>query len=622
MKGRNVSQIMAAAKTLVAVLLLAPIAAITATGQAIPPNLVSYPQLILFNGKILTVNDASFESKVGTIVQAIAIRDRKILETGTNAAVLALAGPQTRKIDLKGRTVLPSFILTHEHPTDWAFQEPSAMKHVLPNDDLIVHRWLKSAPMAEQYTEFKSVFKEALSKAKPKQWILIAFTWGPNMEWSADLDRDFGKLITKTDLDTIAPNNPVIVKSGLVRSVLNSRAIEELRAVHPDLAVIGTPDFVKKWEENPDGIVNRPIEPDAMLRGHLDVLAQILKAEMETWTAWGVTGFGSSTYTFSNLQAMANLDRAGEMPARFAWGYRGSDYNLEWLRYLQGMQNRGTDYLWLIGAQPLLTGGYCTTLADKFKVKDIGGCAFAPGMEGRRQLDNIIMAGMRVATMHSWGDKDIDYYMEAIEQASAKAGIPLDEVRKKRHAFDHGGGAPRPDQIPRMKNLGMMASEINTALWEDESHPGTMVYAKKFGAEYANWVVPRKSMTDAHIMTTAEIDRPLPDKIFFNIQMGITREHPRTHEVYGAAERTDRIIQLKSVTTWAGYYVLREKELGSLEPGKFADLIVLDRDFLTIPDTEISKTRVLMTLVGGKIVHLRSELAKEIGMPAVGATTW
>ena len=93
---------------------------------------LGYPQMILHNGKIVTMDDDSFESRVGTIVEAMAVRDETILATGTNAEVLELAGPETRRIDLKGRTVLPSFIITHEHPMDWAFQEPRALTRVFP----------------------------------------------------------------------------------------------------------------------------------------------------------------------------------------------------------------------------------------------------------------------------------------------------------------------------------------------------------------------------------------------------------------------------------------------------------------------------------------------------------
>src|SRR3989337_854225 len=75
---------------------------------------LGYPQMILHNGKIVTMDDSSFEARVGTIVQAMAIRDGKILATGNNADLRALAGPQTKQIDLKGRMVLPSFIHTHE----------------------------------------------------------------------------------------------------------------------------------------------------------------------------------------------------------------------------------------------------------------------------------------------------------------------------------------------------------------------------------------------------------------------------------------------------------------------------------------------------------------------------
>ena len=77
---------------------------------------LGYPQMILSNGKIVTMDGASFESRVGTIVQAMALRNGRILATGANADGRALAGPETKQIDLKGRTILPAFIATHEHP--------------------------------------------------------------------------------------------------------------------------------------------------------------------------------------------------------------------------------------------------------------------------------------------------------------------------------------------------------------------------------------------------------------------------------------------------------------------------------------------------------------------------
>ena len=100
--------------------LVGMIASIGAMAQS--PNLASelgHPDMIVYNGKIVTMDDSSFGPSVGTIVQAMAIRNGRILRTGTNAEVQALAGPKTKKIDLKGREAMPSFIHTHEHPTDW-----------------------------------------------------------------------------------------------------------------------------------------------------------------------------------------------------------------------------------------------------------------------------------------------------------------------------------------------------------------------------------------------------------------------------------------------------------------------------------------------------------------------
>ncbi|MBI3895996.1 MAG: amidohydrolase family protein [Acidobacteria bacterium] len=578
-------------------------------------KLGAYPQMIVFNAKIVTMNDASFTSQVGTIVQAMAIRDSNIVVIGTNAEVRALAGPQTKQIDLRGRTVLPSFMLTHEHPTDWAFQQPRSLIHVLPNDDFLIHRWMPSVPPREQLAKFEPMMREALGKAKPGQPILLSFNWGPDYEWAVEMGESFRKSIRKEYLDQLAPNNPVKVKGGFITSVVNQMAMDKLKEVHPTLEVIN------EREKEGYGFL-RQMEPDAFFRGRTDLLAQVLKAEMEYWASYGVTTFGSSPYTFHNYQALSYLDKRGEMPGRFAWGYSGPDFSLERLRFFAGSLGHGTDHLWLIGAWDTHNAGSgCVTIKQQPEwTGQEDTCSFAPGSPGRENLERIVESGMRVATMHTGGDKDIDYFMDAIEQASRRAGLTPEQIREKRHAFDHSSLAPRLEQISRIKNLGMMVSQINTTLWEP--HRGASVTARRYGREYTSWVVPRKLLNDNQVMNTSEIDRPLPYKTFFLILKGMNRYHDYDQVVYGPDQRTDRIAQLKALTRWGGYYVLRENLMGTLEPGKFSDFIVLDKDFLTVPEEQIPTIQVLMTVVGGKTVHLTPELARQVGMNPVGPTTW
>ena len=590
--------------------------------QAEISSKLGYPQMIVFNAKIATVDDESFTAEVGTIVQAMAIRDDEILATGTNSEIRALAGPQTEQIDLAGRLVLPSFIMTHEHPTDWAFQEPRALTHALAEEKLIVHKWMPDVSPTEQLAMFEPMLKQAISEAQPGQWILLSFNWGPTYEWAREMGVAFNNNIRKEYLDLLAPNNPVKIKNGFITSVMNQLALDELSKVHPDLEVIN------ENEKRGYGF-NRPVEPNVMFRGRTDLLAGVLKAEMEHWASYGVTTFGSSPYATHNYQALAYLDNRGEMPGRFGWGYTGPDFSLETLRYLSGSLGHGTDHLWLVGAWDS-SGSNCMTIEyqpqwEEFKDQFAYGsstneCNFTPGNPGRQTLSNIIESGMRVATMHTGGDKDIDYFMDVIEEASRKGNLTKEQIRAKRHAFDHNSGAPRPQQIPRMKDLGMIVSQINTVLWEPQR--GTTMTAKQYGVEYTSWVTPRKLVTDSGIPNGFEIDRPMPYLTYFLITKGMNRFNDFDQRVYGPDQRTDRVIQLKALTRWGAYYLLKEDRIGTLEPGKLADFIVLDKDFLTVPEDQIPTIRVLMTSVGGKVVHLVSSLADEIGLTAAGATTW
>jgi hypothetical protein len=117
------------------------------------------------------------------------------------------------------------------------------------------------------------------------------------------------------------------------------------------------------------------------------------------------------------------------------------------------------------------------------------------------------------------------------------------------------------------------------------------------------WNVPVKSLTDAGIKTVMELDTELkPSKnAFYYIQLLLTRK--TAGKPWNLSEKIERVTALKMFTRWAAEYVLKENAIGSIEPGKWADLIVLDRDFMTVPEAEISKIQVVLTLVGGQIVY-------------------
>jgi predicted amidohydrolase YtcJ len=585
--------------------------------------------LLIVNGKIVTVDDSSFTSRLGTIAQAMLVRDGRIVAVGSNADVQAKAGAGATRIDLRGRTVVPGLIAVHEHPYDWAGVNPHILKHVL-NDDIVVYRFLEGTP-SEQAAAFPDALRAAVAIAKPGQWVYVVLSLGKQYEHGfqsgmgrispTPTERILGQDIQKTLLDDIAPANPVLVRDTFTSMLVNEKALAEIDKVfyQPDANLINR----KTGSGGRDGGANfRTVLHDVILKDHRDKLEEIHRLELSWWAGFGMSTFASLAYTPSNIAVYGALARTGRMPVRSMWGWNWREDHLfedpYVLNTLVFMQDLGTEFFWYGGAQGSEENGTnCSTLEPRVKLNPrMLACGLEPGTAAYHRLYKYIRNGGRMAIAHTIADRDIDHILDVIEKASRDAGMTLEQVRARRHGFDHLAMAPRPDQIPRLKELGMVTG--GNAIYPYEMSPGVLA---AYGEKPLDWMNPKKSLVDAGIHTGFEVDRPISGTsltMFWVLARSMDRKAV-DGKAYGISQKIGRELALKTITTWGAYYLMKEDSLGSLAPGKAADFAVLDRDYLTIPEADIEKLRVLMTVVGGRIVHLVPSLAKEVGRPAVGA---
>ncbi|MBI2821689.1 MAG: amidohydrolase family protein, partial [Acidobacteria bacterium] len=434
-------------------------------------------EMVLYNAKIVAVDDHGFSSRLGTIAQAMLVRDGKVVRLGGSDEIRAMAGPGAKVIDLKGRTVLPGFILTHEHPWDWNPVEPVVVKKVL-TDDVVVTRFLEGSP-EENLKAFPGVLAEAVSKAKPGQWIYIVFTYGRQYQYSPGGNGGYGRAgldpkafnildgqhITKAQLDAAAPNNPVVLRDVFISMQLNQKAVDESRKVFSE------PDLNRVKDETGMGAGFRWMFQDVLMKDYYPQLVELMRLGMEWWAGYGMTTFSSNAYGPSNIKVLSDLDRRGQMPMRemWTWNWRtqyfyGDSY---FLNTMANLTDYGSDYFWFGGGR-IIEGGSCTTAEPRTasalaKIPELQverrrmTCAYGPDSIYAKLLYDYIKAGNRYVNHHTVGDRDIDNIMAIILKASKDAGMTDEEIRAKRHAFDHTVMFPRPDQIETYKRMGIHA---------------------------------------------------------------------------------------------------------------------------------------------------------------------
>lgn len=567
-----------------------------------PPEVLAYPETVLYNGKIVTMDDASRTPNLGTTVQAMAVRGQEILKLGTDADLLRLAGPNTRRIDLQGRTVIPGLVDTHSHLHDmsdhWGGTAPSVP--------------VPGQTPEEVARNLETILKKAVQETPPGNWIRLSLAFPAGNELVVQQ-----KKFTRRDLDRLAPNHPV---HAAVRTIalVNGKAIEAVENFYRSKLVDDALD-------RETGIAffgtefNRAI-PVMLLHDRPDVLAENVRKELEEWASFGVTTFSSHINVPDHVSAYAELNRRGIMPIRFAWTHRsGTIFNGDaasfYLR-IGDLAGSGSDYWWNIGVTvghlDQTYPGIATSIDAKPEIKER---EIDLGSDGHFKHDvmfDMVRAGLRITGTHIAGDRALDNFLDILEQGSQAAGLTLAQVRAKEHVIDHCALGPRPEQYERIKRLNVIMSCAPKYIASVAPY-----VLKDYGEKYLDWVVPMKTMIASGVRTVWEEDEHPEASAFEYLALGITRKG-KDGRVWAPSQKLDRAIALKAATIWASEYVLRPKQIGTLEAGKWADFLVLNQDYFTVPEDQIGKVRPWMTVVGGKIAYLNADYAKELGMQPIG----
>jgi len=607
----------------------------------LPLEVIRYADSVLYNGKILT-GDKDF-----TVVEAVAVRDGKFIARGKADYILTMAGPNTRRIDLKGKTATPGLYDLHGGPGGGAFRE------------YWEDRFLPNEPSWRTTEDALAGIKKAVSRAQPGEIINIV-RYVLDMPVDTNVGGRGGflfDLITREELDALSPNNPIFFPGGVNNTVMgmNSAAAEISNRFLPK--GVTTP-FVKdgSWAVAAGADLDGILLPGQQSGNDVafwvvpaddEKMLEYWKEEINKFVAAGVT-LGKQHMAVPFFNALRELWERGELNMRFRMpaflvpqisGHtvelpEGEDAEAFFRRW-GNMSHLGDNMLRLAGMRiPAVggnvMGGDAWMLNPKTRpYPDRWGNASPYG--GRiqeqeavergdkntfRARDILIQAtrfGWDVSCDHCIGDRGIREVVKAWEEAKQDMIV---NRRTQRLTTNHTPMA-HSDDIKKMAELGVWSSistghsfgggaqskDLDAALW----------WA---GTEHLNSWSPIKSYVTAGSHPSLEGTmwswgprRGIEGEgftgrsAFFWIAKAITRKDEKYGRAWNPAEALSRQEALWAATLWSAEQLAEDKELGSMEVGKEADLVIIDRDYMTVPADDIQNTQVLLTMVGGKIVY-------------------
>lgn len=633
--------------SLLAVVVL--LASVTVAGQQIPPEVArrGYADSILVNGKIVSMEDGTISSEPGRTYQALAIKGDTIMKLGTNEEVRALATDFTTVYDLKGRTVIPGIVETHQHIYGRAFRWLDRFGIKYPPNGTVI-RPQATAELESTQRVLRDSITKALSTMKPGEWLQVRMQAHPDNPAELDLWGDTRRLTNRQTLDLFSEQNPVVVIPGN-RGFINSAALDLMNGFLPgysdsinesmhsdeigveaaEIGWVGSKEMqVIQWE-----LFLKDLEPNT--------LAEMLRLESEAWAALGVTTFGSRIEFPKIMSGYARLTEMGRMPIRFNAHYEvhrmptDPKETRHFYRRTGVLQGIGNDYFWFDGVASERWDSHhpeaCT--AGDTKATEVLKARETCPKEGDLHWDvltNAIRSGWRLKGIHSVGSQALNSFMDMIDGAIEGTGLTIDDIREQHFAVEHCDMVGKdPKLLERVKRYGIIMScgpdlmHTYSQTIRDYGPYNDAEHMKSFFMPFKTWIESGVNIVGQHYGGASFVGGGGEGRVgagrqtpFFMPWLTISRVTDGW--VWNPEERIDRVRALKLYTRWAARYVMKEDKLGSLEEGKFADLVVLDRDYFTIPENDILKIRPLMTMTGGNIVALNNTLAEEWKTPPVG----
>jgi predicted amidohydrolase YtcJ len=555
----------------------------------------SDPDLLLVNGRIITMDDDE------SIVEAVSIRGNKIIALGQTSKVKGFAGPDTQIIDLGGLIVTPGLIDAHNHFAWGAFDEYFSLN--------------LSYPGVTSVEDVLAKVKEAVEVRNPGEWIIGAGWDAAKLAKRRD--------ISASDLDVVSPNNPVwLLHTSAHYGVANSKAlaIADITddTIDPDGGVIA-----RDSKGNPTGILMDQamnligeVTPDVTT----EQLAEATTHLIGRLSAEGITTIKDPEIDQRHWDAYEQIRSRGDLTVRVfvLWGRPDTiDDAKELLKRIAPftipLNGSGDDQLISGGVKIYIDGSGTARTAwvyDEWNRNltetDEGnfGITYAEPDILFEQIRLFHKAGIHLG-VHAIGDRAIDFTVDTYDKVLRET--PSYGLR---HSIIHCN-------IPTDHAMDLMFKLQNSY---DAGYPEVQpaflwwigdAYAANFGTGRNPRVLPLKTFLDRGIKWAASSDYNVsPFAPRYGLWASVARQtlfgthgdHP-----WGTTESISVQDALKSYTSWAARQVFLEDKIGTIETGKYADLVVWDRDPYAVPTEELKDMKALLTVMNGEIVHRATE---------------